>query len=76
MKDENILFEILLSEKEELVDLIEQYETSMSNATSLLLRIKEILKSEKYDDDNFKEKVMGRIINATDEFKTFIDQED
>ncbi len=70
------MFEILLSEKEELVDLIEQYETSMSNATSLLLRIKEILKSEKYDDDNFKGKVMGKIINATDEFKTFIDQED
>jgi hypothetical protein len=66
----------LLSEKEELVDLIEQYEASMSNATSLLVRIREIVNGEKYNDENFKEKVMGRITNATDEFKTFIDQED
>jgi hypothetical protein len=65
-----------LSEKEELVDLIEQYEASMSNATSLLVRIREIVNGEKYNDENFKEKVMGRITNATDEFKTFIDQED
>ena len=33
------MVEILLSEKEELVDLIEQYEASMSNATRLLVRI-------------------------------------
>jgi hypothetical protein len=65
-----------LSEKEELVDLIEQYEASMSNATSLLVRIREIVNGEKYNDENFKEKVMGRITNATDEFKAFIDQED
>jgi hypothetical protein len=65
-----------LSEKEELVDLIEQYVASMSNATSLLVRIREIVNGEKYNDENFKEKVMGRITNATDEFKTFIDQED
>jgi hypothetical protein len=70
------LVEILLSEKEELVDLIEQYEASMSNATSLLVRIREIVNGEKYNDENFKEKVMGRITNATDEFKAFIDQED
>jgi hypothetical protein len=70
------LVEILLSEKEELVDLIEQYEASISNATSLLVRIREIVNGEKYNDENFKEKVMGRITNATDEFKAFIDQED
>jgi hypothetical protein len=69
------LVEILLSEKEELVDLIEQYEASMSNATSLLVRIREIVNGEKYNDENFKEKVMGRITNATDEFKAFIDLE-
>ena len=69
------MVEILLSEKEELVDLIEQYEASMSNATSLLVRIREIVNGE-YNDENFKEKVMGRITNATDEFKAFIDQED
>jgi hypothetical protein len=70
------LVEILLSEKEELVDLIEQYEASMSNATNLLVRIREIVNGEKYNDENFKQKVMGRITNATDEFKAFIDQED
>ena len=64
---------MLLSEKEELVDLIEQYEASMSNATSLLVRIREIVNGEKYNDDNFKEKAMGRITHATDEFKAFID---
>jgi hypothetical protein len=70
------LVDILLSEKEELVDLIEQYEASMSNATSLLVRIREIVNGENYNDENFKEKVRGRITNAIDEFKTFIDQED
>jgi hypothetical protein len=68
------LVEILLSEKDELVDLVEQYEASMSNATSLLVRIREIVYGEKYNDENSKEKVMGRITNATDEFKAFIDQ--
>ena len=38
--------------------------------------IREIVSGEKYNDENFKEKVMGRITNATDEFKTFIDEED
>ena len=66
--------EILLSEKEELVDLIEQYEASMTNATSLLVRIREIVNGEMYNDENFK--VMGRITNATDEFKTSSIQED
>jgi hypothetical protein len=70
------LVEILLSEKEELVDLIEQYEASMSNATSLRVRIREIVKDEKCNDENLKEKVMGRLSDATEEFKTFIDQED
>jgi hypothetical protein len=65
----------LLTEKEELEDLIEQYEASMSNATSLRIRIREIMNDEKYNDDKLKEKVQGRMFNATDEFKTFIDQE-
>jgi prefoldin subunit 5 len=34
---------ILLTEKEELEDLVEQYEASMSNATSLRFRIMEIV---------------------------------
>jgi hypothetical protein len=67
---------ILLSEKEELMDLIEQYEASMSSATSLRVRIKEIVNGEKYKDENLKEKIMGRMFDATDEFKTFINQED
>jgi cell division septum initiation protein DivIVA len=67
---------ILLTEKEELEDLIEQYEASMSNATSLRVRISEIVNNEKYDDDKYKENIMRRISDATDEFKTFIDQED
>jgi hypothetical protein len=69
------LVELLLSEKEELVDLIEQYEASMNNATSLLVRIREMVKDEKCNDENLKEKVMGRLSDATDEFKTYIDQE-
>lgn len=76
LKRKKILVERLLSEKEELVDLIEQYEASMSNATSLRIRIMEIINDGKYIDENFKEQVIGRIINATDEFKTFIDQDD
>jgi hypothetical protein len=66
----------LLTEKEELEDLIEQYEASMSNATSLRVRISEIVNNEKYDDDKYKENIMRRISDATDEFKSFIDQED
>ena len=69
------MVEILLSEKEELVDIIEQYEASMSNATSLRVRIREIVKDEKCNDENLKEKVIGRLADATDEFKTYIDQE-
>jgi hypothetical protein len=65
----------LLSEKEELVDLIEQYEASMNNATSLLVTIREMVKDEKCNDENLKEKVIGRLSDATDEFKTYIDQE-
>ena len=67
---------ILLTEKEELDDLIEQYEASMSNATSLRIRISEIVNNEKYDDDKYKENIMRRISDATDEFKSFVDQED
>ena len=64
-----------MTEKEELEHLIEQYETNMSNATSLRVRIIEIVNNEKYDDDKYKEKIMRRISDATDEFKSFIDEE-
>ena len=76
LKEKIVGLKLLLSEKEELVDLIEQYEASMSNPTSMLVRIREIINGEKYNYENFKEKVTGRIINAPDEFKAFIDQED
>jgi hypothetical protein len=66
----------LLTEKEELEDLIEQYETNMSNATSLRVRIMEIVNNEKYEDDKNREKIMRRMFDAADEFKSFIDQED
>ena len=65
----------MLTEKEELEHLIEQYETNMSNATSLRVRIIEIVNNEKSDDDKYKEKIMRRISDATDEFKSFIDEE-
>jgi hypothetical protein len=65
----------LLTEKEELEDLVEQYEANMSNATSLRVRIVEIVNNEKYGDDKFKEKILQRISYATDEFKSFIDEE-
>ena len=65
----------MLTEKEELEDLVEQYEANMSNATSLRVRIMEIVNNEKYSDDKFKEKVLQRISYATDEFKSFIDEE-
>ena len=65
----------LLTEKEELEDLVEQYEANMSNATSLRIRIMEIVNNEKYSDDKFNEKVLQRISYATDEFKSFIDQD-
>ena len=65
----------MLSEKEELVDLVEQYEANMSNATSLRVRIREIVNNEKYEDSQNKEKVLKRISDATDEFKSFIDEE-
>ena len=47
----------MLTEKEELEDLIEQYEANMSNATSLRVRIREIVNNEKYHDDKSKEKI-------------------
>ena len=65
----------LLTEKEELEDLVEQYEANMSNATSLRIRIMEIVNNEKYSDDKFKEKLLQRISYATDEFKSYIDEE-
>jgi hypothetical protein len=65
----------LLTEKEELEDLVEQYEANMSNAISLRVRIMEIVNNEKYSDDKFKEKVLQRISYATDEFKSFIDED-
>ena len=65
----------MLTEKEELEDLVEQYEADMSNATSLRIRIMEIVNNEKYSDDKFKEKLLQRISYATDEFKSFIDEE-
>jgi hypothetical protein len=64
----------LLTEKEELEDLVEQYEANMSNATSLRVRI-EIVSNDKYNDDKYKEKTLQRISEATDEFKSFIDEE-
>ncbi len=47
----------------------------MSNATSLRVRIMEIINNEKYIDDKYKENIMRRISDATDEFKSFIDEE-
>ena len=47
----------------------------MSNATSLRVRIMEIVNNEKYNNDKFKEKILLRIFYATDEFKSFIDEE-
>ena len=63
----------MLTEKQELEDLVEQYEANMSNATSLRVRILEIVNNDKYNDD--KEKILQRISDATDEFKSFIDEE-
>ena len=65
----------MLTEKEELEDLVEQYEANMSNATSLRVRIMEIVNNDKYNDDKYKEKILQRISDATDEFKSFIDEE-
>lgn len=66
---------ILLTEEEELEDLVEQYEANMINATSLRVRIVEIVNNENYNDDKYKQKVLQRISFATDEFKSFIDEE-
>ncbi len=66
---------ILLTEEEELEDLVEQYEANMINATSLRVRIMEIINNENYNDDKYKQKVLQRISFATDEFKSFIDEE-
>ena len=61
----------MLTEKEELEDLVEQYEANMTNATSLRVRILEIVNNDKYNDD--KEKILQSISDATDEFKSFMD---
>jgi hypothetical protein len=47
----------------------------MNNATSLRIRVMEIVNNEKYNDDKYKQKVLRRISDATDEFKSFIDEE-
>jgi hypothetical protein len=65
----------LLTEKEELEDLVEQYEANMTSATSLRVRIMEVVNNAKYNDDKYKEKILQRISYATDEFKSFIDEE-
>ena len=65
----------MLTEREELEDLVEQYEANVSNATSLRIRIMEIVNNVKYNDDKYKEKILQRISDATDEFKSFIDEE-
>ena len=65
----------MLTEREELEDLVEQYEANISNATSLHVRIMEILNNDKYNDDKYKEKILQRISDATDEFKSFIEEE-
>ena len=64
-----------MTEKEELEDLVEQYEANMSNATSLRVRIMEIVNNDKYNDDKYKEKMLQRMSEATDEFNSFIDEE-
>ncbi|MEP6576974.1 MAG: hypothetical protein ABJB85_11145 [Nitrososphaerota archaeon] len=58
----------------ELEDLVEQYEANMSNATSLRVRIMEIVNNETYKDDKYKQ-VLKRVSDVTDEFKSFIDEE-
>ena len=65
----------MFTEREELEDLVEQYEANISNATSLRVRIMEIVNNDKYNDDKYKEKILQRISDATDEFKSFIDEE-
>jgi hypothetical protein len=65
----------LLTEKKELEDLVEQFEANMSNATSLRVRILEIVNNNKYNDEKYKEKILQRISEATDEFESFIDEE-
>ena len=75
LKDKNVGLKIFLTEKGELEDLVEQYEANLSNATSLRIRIMEIVNNEKYNDDKYKQKVLKRISDATDEFKSFLDEE-
>jgi hypothetical protein len=43
LKDKNVGLKIFLTEKEEVEDLVEQYEANLSNATSLRIRIMEIV---------------------------------
>ena len=65
----------MLTEKEELEDLVEQYEANMSNATSLRVRILEVVNNAKYNDNKYRQKILKRISSATDEFKSFIEEE-
>ena len=74
LKDKNGGLKILLTEKEELEDLVEQYEANVSNATSLRVIIMEIVNNDKYNDDKYKEKILQRIFESTDEFKSLIDE--
>jgi hypothetical protein len=73
LKDNNGGLKIMLTEKEELEDLVEQYEANLSNATSIRVRILEIVNNG--NDDKYKEKIFQRISEATDEFQSFIDEE-
>ena len=56
LKDKNVGLKIFLTEKEEVEDLVEQYEANLSNATSLRIRIMEIVNNEKYNDDKIQAK--------------------
>ena len=60
----------MLTEKEELEDLVEQYEANTSNATSLRVRIMEIVNNDNYNDDKHKEKMLQRMSDVTDEFSS------
>ena len=53
-----------MTEKEELEDLVEQYEANMSNAASLRVIIMEILSHDKYNDDRYKQKYTAKNIQC------------
>ena len=63
-----------MTEREVLEDLVEQYEANTSNATSLRIRIMEILNNDNYNANKYNE-ILQRISDATDEFNSFIDEE-